>query len=374
MDLFRRDDRNGKLDLGVGVYRDDEGRTPIMVAVQSAEAVLLRARTTKTYLGSSGDGVFTDLLARAVLGDALAGSERLVAVQTPGGSGALRLGAELIARARPGATIWVGSPTWPNHGPILHEAGLNVRPHRFFDPTTSRIDIDGMFADLADASPGDTLLLHGCCHNPSGAVLDEAQWAEITQLCTDRGIVPFIDFAYHGLGEGLDADAGATRRLLERLPDALLAYSCSKNFGLYRDRVGALWVEAGTRTAAEVVHGHMRGLARSLWSMPPDHGAAIVRTILESPELREDWQRELAQMRQRIAELRRTLAAGHPALWPIAAQAGMFALLPLEATQVTALREREGIYLMPDGRINLCGLTLRSLPAFLAAIAPYLPS
>lgn len=373
MNRFRLDERGGKLDLGIGVYRDENGRTPIMRAVHAAEAALLQTRTTKAYLGSGGDGIFTALLAQLAFGDKRAGSDRLVGVQTPGGSGALRLGAELIARARPGATIWVGSPTWPNHQPILQEAGLRIRPHRFFDRTTSRIDFEGMSADLADASPGDSLLLHGCCHNPTGAALDEAQWAVIARLCVDRAVVPFVDLAYQGLGRGLDADASPTRALLDQVPDALVAYSCSKNFALYRERVGALWIQASTATRAEVVHDHMRALARSLWSMPPDHGAAIVRTILESPESRRNWERELAEMRERIAALRSAMAASHPALAPVAAQQGMFALLPLNAAQVADLCEREGIYMMPDGRINLCGLTLRSLPTFVAAIRSYLP-
>lgn len=374
MNCFRLDDRSGKLDLGIGVYRDENGQTPIMRAVHAAETMLLQTRITKTYLGSSGDPGFTAPLANLAFGDELAASDRLVGVQTPGGSGALRLGAEIIARARPGATIWVGSPTWPNHGPILQEAGLRIRPHRFFDRDASRIDFEGMVADLADACPGDSLLLHGCCHNPTGAVLDEGQWALIARLCADQGVVPFIDLAYQGLGQGLDADASATRALLERVPDALIAYSCSKNFGLYRERTGALWIQASTRTGAEVVQDHMRSLARSLWSMPPDHGAAIVRTILENPELRSDWERELAEMRERIAALRAALAASHPALAQVKAQYGMFALLPLDAAQIADLRERDGIYLIPDGRINLCGLTLESLPAFMATVGRYLPA
>lgn len=373
MNRFRQDNRSEKLDLGVGVYRDERGQTPIMRAVQAAEARLLQTRETKTYLGSSGDEIFTALLARLAFGENLAASDRLVGVQTPGGTGALRLGAELVARARPATTIWVGSPTWPNHGPILSEAGLSVREHRFFDRGASRIDFAGMITDLAEASPGDTLLLHGCCHNPTGAALDNKEWAAIATLCADRGIVPFVDLAYQGLGDGLDADATATRALLEQVPDALVAYSCSKNFGLYRERTGALWVQAGTCATAAVAHDHMRGLARSLWSMPPDHGAATVRTILETPELRSDWEGELAEMRERVARLRTALAAGHPALTPVATQSGMFALLPIGAVQVTELRECEGIYMMPDGRINLCGLSVELLPAFLAAIGPYLP-
>lgn len=371
--LFRADTRPGKIDLGVGIYRDQAGATPVMRAVKVAEAKLLAEQTTKAYLGPEGDALYTDLLARIVFGDDLAASDRLTGVQTPGGTGALRLGAELVRRAQPDATIWIGHPTWPNHAPIFGEAGLVVRTHRFFDPRTGSIDFDGMMADLAAARAGDVLLLHGCCHNPTGASFSDAQWDEIVQLCATRGLLPFIDLAYQGLGDGLEQDAHATRLLLERLPNALVAYSCDKNFGLYRDRVGALWGLGENAAVTNLIHGNMLSLARSLWSMPPDHGAAIVRTILQSPDLRADWIAELDYMRTRINALRSGLATAHPALAPIAHQRGMFAMLPISPAAVIALREAHGIYMAGNGRINIAGLRLDTIPTFIAGLSPHLP-
>lgn len=371
--LFRADPRAAKIDLGVGIYRDEAGATPVMRAVKAAETTLLTEQMTKAYLGPEGDALYTDLLARVVFGDSLATSDRLTGIQTPGGTGALRLGAELVRRARPDATIWIGHPTWPNHAPIFGEANLAVRTHRFFDPQTGGADFDGMMADLAAAQAGDVLLLHGCCHNPTGASFTAAQWDEIAELCSARDLLPFIDLAYQGLGDGLEQDAKATRRLLERLPEALVAYSCDKNFGLYRDRVGALWGLGESAAVARLMHSNMLSLARSLWSMPPDHGAAIVRIILQSPALRADWIAELEQMRTRINALRSSLAAAHPALAPIARQRGMFAMLPIAPAAVIALREAHGIYMAGNSRINLAGLRLDTIPTFIAGLSPHLP-
>jgi aromatic-amino-acid transaminase len=371
--LFRADPRADKIDLGVGIYRDEAGATPVMRAVKAAETRLLAEQMTKAYLGPEGDALYTDLLARIVFGDGLVASDRLTGIQTPGGTGALRLGAELLRRARPDATVWIGHPTWPNHTPIFGEAGLAVRTHRFFESRTGGIDFDGMMADLAAARTGDVLLLHGCCHNPTGASFTGAQWDEIARLCATRGMLPFIDLAYQGLGDGLEQDADAMRRLLERLPDALVAYSCDKNFGLYRDRLGALWGLGESASVTNLIHGNMLSLARSLWSMPPDHGAAIVRIILQSPDLRADWIAELEQMRARINALRSSLAAAHPALTPIARQRGMFAMLPITPAAVIALRETHGIYMAGNGRINIAGLRLDTIPTFIAGLTPHLP-
>lgn len=368
--MLRRDSRPGKIDLGVGVYRDEAGRTPVMRAVKAAEAALWQHQPTKAYLGAEGDAAYTALLAQVVFGAELAASDRLMGVQTPGGTGALRLGAELLARARPDATVWIGDPTWPNHGPIFEEAGLRVRVHRFYDKQAARIDFEAMLADLASARAGDILLLHGCCHNPTGASFSADQWREIAALCAQTGLMPFIDLAYQGLGDGLDPDAAPTRMMLDELPEALVAYSCDKNFGLYRERVGALWLQGGSRAIVETAYSNLLSLARSLWSMPPDHGAAIVRTILETPDLRASWAEELDAMRARINGLRQALGAAHPALESIAHQRGMFAMLPLSAAEIVVLREADGIYMAGNGRINICGLTPASIPAFLASLAP----
>lgn len=364
--LYRADQRPGKIDLGVGVFRDDSGRTPVMRAVKAAEAALVEGQESKSYLGAEGDVCFAQLLAEVAFG---AGADRLVGVQTPGGTGALRLGAELIARSRPGATLWIGAPTWPNHAPIFRDAGLRIETHRFYDVASAAIDFDAMLEDLSAAQAGDVLLLHGCCHNPTGAGFSGEQWREIAQLCERRGLLPFIDLAYQGLGDGLEADAAAMRGLLATLPEAVIAYSCDKNFGLYRERVGALWVQSA---AAELVRGNMLALARSLWSMPPDHGAAVVRLVLEDAALRADWAAELDAMRARINALRTALAASHPRLEAIDAQRGMFALLPLGPDTVEALRREHGIYMAGNGRINIAGLTLNTIPQFVAGLAPHL--
>lgn len=369
--LHRRDPRSDKIDLGVGVYRDADGVTPIMRAVKAAEARLLAEQTTKGYLGAEGDVRFVELLAPIVFGDALTGSDRLAGVQTPGGTGALRLGAELIARASPSARVWIGAPSWPNHGPIFREAGLRVENHRYFDAATSTLDFDGMIAALAGAVPGDVLLLHACCHNPTGAGFSPEQWRALTELVATRALVPFVDLAYQGLGDGLDEDADGMRRLLDAVPEALVAYSCDKNFGLYRERVGALWTLTASGSAA-AVRDNKLVLARSLWSMPPDHGAAIVRVILDGPELTADWARELEGMRRRINALRASLAATHERLRPIGSQRGMFAMLPIDRDAVVALRERHGIYMAESGRINVAGLRDETIERVAAALAPFL--
>ncbi len=370
--LYRADPRSARMDLGVGVFRDDRGDTPVMRAVKLAEADILREQATKTYLGADGNVRYTELLAELVLGTDLANSDRLTGVQTPGGTGALRLGAELIARAAPGATVWIGSPTWPNHDPIFAEAGLVVRPHRFYDVASSQIDFDAMMADLAAALPGDVLLLHGCCHNPTGASLTAAEWQAIVGLCERKGLIPFVDLAYQGLGDGLEEDANAARTIFSDLPAALLAYSCDKNFGLYRERVGALWVHSPSAASDALVRGNILSLARSMWSMPPDHGAEIVRAILDDRSLRAMWSEELDAMRLRINGLRAALASSHPRLAPVGDQRGMFAMLPLSPEAVAGLRADNGIYMAGNGRINIAGLTEASVPTFVAAAARYL--
>ena len=370
--LFAADSRADKIDLGVGIYRDDSGATPVLRSVKAAEAILLREQPSKSYLGAEGDARFTELLADLLFGAEAVFADRLTGVQTPGGTGALCLGARLIARAASGSTVWIGSPTWPNHEPIFREAGLAVCFHRFLDAATGQLDLAGMLADLGAARPGDVLLLHGCCHNPSGVHLSPDAWQAIVDRCLELGLVPFVDIAYQGLGEGLEADAEATRRIVGQVPEALIAYSCDKNFGVYRDRVGAFWVSAQSPAAAAVCRGNLLSLARVLWSMPPDHGAAVVRIVLDDPALRRDWEDELAGMRARINGLRESLAAGHPALTPIAAQRGMFSLLPISPDQVGLLRQERGIYMAGNGRINICGLTHSTVPALVAALAPYL--
>lgn len=370
--MHARDPRSHKLDLGVGVFRDDGGKTPIMRAVKAAEGQLHASQPTKAYLGAEGDVRFVELLAPIAFGDALSKSPGLHGLQTPGGTGALRLAAELVARANPAAQVWFGFPTWPNHAPIFAEAGLQTVTHSFFDVSRGAIDFDVMMAELHSVAPGDIVVLHGCCHNPTGADFSATQWAEIGTLLGRRGAVPLIDLAYQGLGDGLDPDVAGMRHVVASLPDALIAYSCDKNFGLYRERVGALWIKSDSASRAAIAFDNLLALSRSLWSMPPDHGAAVVRTILDDGKLRRSWSDELDTIRSRLNHLRRQLAASHFQLAPLREQRGMFAMLPIGPAEIAMLREKCGIYMAGSGRINLAGLNDATIPVLTAALAPLL--
>ena len=365
---FRSDLRADKIDVGVGVYRDLEGRTPVLRAVKEAERRLVEGQPSKGYLGPEGDVGYFDALKPIIFGE-FDFDERLSGLQTPGGTGALRLAAELIARARPGARIWVGNPTWPNHPPILKAAGLVVADYEHFDVVTQTLTIDRMLDALSDAAPGDVALLHGCCHNPTGADLGVDQWTAVATLLRDRGVLPLIDLAYQGLGTGLEEDALGTRIMLDIVGEGLVAHSCDKNFGLYRERVGALYALSESSEQSHIVQSNLLSLTRANWSMPPDHGAAIVRVILEDAALNADWRTELAEMRDRIQQIRDLLAQADPALAPLANQRGMFSTLPLSVGDVARLREMHGIYMPSSGRINLAGLTPETVVPFVDALA-----
>ena len=326
---------------------------------------------TKAYLGAEGNIKFTDLLAEILLG-ASARSSRIVGLQTPGGSGALRLGAELLARARSGARIWLGTPSWANHGGIFAYAGLTVVPHPFYDRQQNTITFDAMLEALEDARSGDAILLHGCCHNPTGADFDQGQWRTIAALCAERGLIPFLDLAYHGLGDGLEADAYGVRTMLAAVPDAIVAYSCDKNFGLYRERTGAIWVLASNRPVAAKVRETLFAFSRSLWSMPPDHGAEAVRIVLEDAAKRHDWQSELTQMRERLKAMRQALAATHARLAHLAMGKGLFATLAIPEAAIGSLLRDHAIYTAPGGRINVAGLTLENIAPVAKALVHYL--
>jgi aromatic-amino-acid transaminase len=363
---YRDDPRPNKLDLGVGVFRDAAGGTPVMRAVKKAEERLLATQDSKSYLGPEGDAGFVAALAPLVLGDAVA-AERLAGIQTPGGTGALRLGAELLARAGV-SRIWIATPSWPNHAPIFAAAGLKPEAFDAFDIASQTLDGAAMLAALDQAAPGDAVLLHGCCHNPTGIDPDAALWAEIAGRVEARRLVPFVDLAYQGLGDGWDADAAGARAVLARRQYGLLAYSCDKNFALYRERTGALWTVAPDAEASAILYSNLLALARANWSMPPDHGAAAARIVLEDAALAAEWRAELDAMRERLATLRQGVSAlgtiGSIDLAPIAGGKGMFATLPLTRTQVAWLREHHAIYMAASGRINIAGFSEASIAPF----------
>ncbi|MCB1466742.1 MAG: aspartate/tyrosine/aromatic aminotransferase [Rhizobiaceae bacterium] len=359
--MFRDDPRPGKIDLGVGVYKDPEGRTPVMRAVRVAEKRLYDEQTTKAYLGMAGDPAFNAAMMRLTFG-VDADTSRLRAAQAPGGSGALRLIAELLHRSRPNATVWVSDPTWANHVPILSAAGLKTATYPYFDAATGQVRFEAMLAALEGAQRGDIVLLHGCCHNPTGANLDIGQWRELADLLAEHRLFPFVDIAYQGFGDGLDADAAGLRLLADRVPELAAASSCSKNFSVYRDRVGTAMLLGATSADADVALSQMLSIARGMYSMPPDHGAAAVRIILTDPDLRADWESELDEIRARMIRLREGFAealrrqSNSDRFDFVAHHRGMFSRLGLSVEQVHRLRAEHGVYMVDDSRINVAGL------------------
>ena len=294
--------------------------------------------------------------------------ERIAGLQTPGGCGALRLGFELIAAANPNARVFFGAPTWPNHPPIIHSVGLKGVEYPYYERGQGAIRFEDMIASLRAAVPGDVALLHGCCHNPTGAELNEDQWREVARVVSDRGLIPFIDIAYQGFGRGLDEDAFGVRLMLESCDDVVIAQSCDKNFSVYRDRVGSLWIKTASVEGTATAKAHVFQIARQMWSMPPDHGAAAVHIILDDPELHAQWVAEVAVMRDRINALRQRIASADPRLAFIGRQFGMFSMLPLSKEQVVKLREDDAIYMADSGRFNVVGLSDAQVDRFIAAV------
>ena len=356
--LFRADERAGKVDLGVGVYRDETGATPIFRAVKAAERRLVETQLTKAYVGPEGDPVFLERLWALTTGEAGRG-RATAALQTPGGSGALRIAADLMAHMGVKG-IWLGLPSWPNHASIFKAAGLEVVTYPFFDIPSQTVLFEQMMDALSGAAPGDAVLLHASCHNPTGAGLSAEQWRAVSDLVAARGLLPLVDIAYQGYGRGLDEDAAGLRTLLAAVPEALVAVSCSKSFGLYRERTGAIYAACGSAETALSVRSNLAALARTSYSMPPDHGAAIVATILGDEALKADWMAEIETMRLRIASIRERLATGLSGRWQVLTaireQEGMFSLLPLEEADVLKLRAEHAIYMPTSGRINIAGL------------------
>ncbi|RUW29956.1 MULTISPECIES: amino acid aminotransferase [unclassified Mesorhizobium] len=375
--LYRADTRPGKVDLGVGVYKDRDGKTPVMRAVREAEKRLLASQDTKTYLGLAGDTGFNAAMIKLAFGEK-ADLSRIRAAQAPGGSGALRLVAELLQRTRPGATVWLSDPTWPNHLPVMRAAGLKVRDYPYFDAASGAVRFDDMVAALKTANGGDIVLLHGCCHNPTGANLDAAQWAKVADVLLERDLLPFVDIAYQGFGEGLDADAAGLRLLADKVPEMVVASSCSKNFAVYRDRVGAAMIMAKDGAQADVAMSQMLAAARALYSMPPDHGAAAVRMVLEDASLKKDWEAELEEMRLRMLRLRVAFAealrrqSNSDRFDFVASHRGMFSRLGLTEAQVERLRTEHAVYMVGDSRINVAGLPEDSMDDLAKAIVSVL--
>jgi aromatic-amino-acid transaminase len=365
--LCNADPRPHKIDVGVGVFRDGAGNTPILKVMKEAEQRLLDTQVTKAYLGSAGDKRFAELLRPILLGHH-ANDERILGVQTPGGCGALRLGFELIATTNAQAKVLVGTPTWPNHAPIIRAVGLGIEEYPYYERGQGAIRFEDMIAALDGAQPGDVALLHGCCHNPTGADLSEDQWGEIVRVVSERGLLPLIDIAYQGFGRGLDEDAFGVRLMLDACDEVIIAQSCDKNFSCYRDRVGSLFLKTGSAETTATAMAHVFQRAREMWSMPPDHGAACAHIILEDPELRARWLVELEGMRDRINSVRQRIAAADPRLAFIGKQFGMFSMLPLSKEQVLKLRRDHAIYMADSGRFNVVGMGDDQLDRFTAAV------
>lgn len=368
--LYRQDNNPNKVDLGVGVYRNELGQTPIMASVAQAEARLMQEQTSKAYIGVAGSLRYCELVAEMILGQGHTAivDQRLSIVQTPGGSGALRVAAELVKAANPATTVWMGNPTWANHQPIFSQVGLQIRQYPYYDHAAKAIDFDALMATLATAAAGDLVLLHACCHNPSGADLHPEHWQALTELVLSRGLVPLVDIAYQGLGDGLAEDAYGVRLLASQVPELLIASSCSKNFGVYRERTGTLLVLSDNRQRAQVSTGQLLAVIRANYSMPPSHGAALVEMILQDAALSQNWIHELTGMRQRIAQLRVGLAdhlqqQGAPQDFNfIIRQKGMFSFLGISPQQVNRLVNDYSIYLVNSSRINIAGLNKANLP------------
>ncbi|MBB3609891.1 amino acid aminotransferase [Rhizobium sp. BK602] len=375
--LYRNDARPTKMDLGVGVYKDSQGATVIMRAVREAEKRLYESQTTKTYVGMAGDEGFNKAMLKLVFGDDTDLS-RMFACQTAGGSGALRTIADLLAKARPDATIWMSDPTWANHVPIAKAAGFKTATYPYFDPDSGAVKADAMLEGLKQAKAGDIILLHGCCHNPTGANLTIEQWGPVAELLVERNLFPFVDLAYQGFGDGLEEDAAAVRLLASKVPEMAVATSCSKNFSVYRDRVGAVILMGKDAESVKIAGSQALATTRVLYSMPPDHAAAAVRIILEDEALRADWKSELEAMRLRMLNLRQGFAealrrqSNSSRFDFIADHRGMFSRLGLTEAQVDRLRDEFGIYMVGDSRFNVAGLKEDRLDDLAKAVAAVL--
>ncbi len=371
--LHAADERTDKVDLGVGVYRTGQGATPVFAAIKQAEQALVDTQDSKSYLGPEGDMGFVNALMPYIFGvDATMGG-RIQGMQTPGGTGAVRLALALAQKAGL-KRLHMGTPSWPNHKQIIDDLSIELAPFDHAKPDGTA-NLDSVLEAIRNSRPGDGILIHGCCHNPTGIDYSLEDWAAIGDAVAETGIFPIIDTAYQGLGDGLEEDAAGFRSLLSKVPEAFIAYSCDKNFGMYRDRVGAFYILAGEGDAEtlDTAFTNANALARASWSMPPDHGAAAIRLILRDTKMTEVWIDELDTMRTRMRQVRERLAAagvaGSVDLTPLGTQNGLFSTLPVTKEQVARLREEHGIYMAGSGRINIAGLTMNNIDKFINAIA-----
>ena len=373
MQKYKEDPRESKIDLGVGVYKNAEGLTPVMRAVKTAEQQLWEHETTKAYVGLVGDPQFSDVMVDLVLSGSVARGN-VAAAATPGGTGAVRQAFELLKMANPDVRVFVSDPTWPNHLSILKYLDLPVVPYRYFDSETRGVDFAGMMEDLAEARSGDVILLHGCCHNPTGANLNMSQWQEVVDLLNTSGATPMIDIAYQGFGDGLQEDAAGTRLVASSVPETVIAASCSKNFGIYRERTGLLMVVSQDATAKGLNQSTLAFLNRQNFSFPPDHGARLVTMVLSDPALRADWATELEEVRLGMLDLRTQLASelqrlsGSDRFGFLAQHRGMFSRLGASAEHVEKLRADHAVYMVGDSRMNIAGLNSATVPVLAQAI------
>ena len=374
MQTFRDDPRADKIDLGVGVYKNADGITPVMRAIKTAEHQLWEEQQSKSYVGLLGDPAFSDAMATLVLGDAVPRSS-VAAAATPGGTGAVRQAFEMVRYANPDVRVFVSDPTWPNHLSILNYLGIETVPYRYFDSESGGIDFDGMIEDLKGLRAGDVVLLHGCCHNPTGANLNPVEWQRVITLMQEKGALPMIDIAYQGFGDGVEQDAAATRAVAEAMPECLIAASCSKNFGIYRERTGILMAVSQDTSQTGLARDTLAYLNRQNYSFPPDHGARLVTMILNDDALRADWMAELEDMRLGMLNLRQQLAddlqrlTGSDRFGFLAQHRGMFSRLGISPEKVEELRRDHGVYMVGDSRMNIAGLNAKTVPALAQAIA-----
>lgn len=377
MAAFRADTRAHKMDLGVGIYKDSAGKTPVMRAVKNAETRLLESQDTKAYVSPTGSAPFCAAMIAQVFGKD-ADTSRIRAAQSVGGSGALRVLADLMKEGRPNAELWVSDPSWPNHVPLMTAAGYTLQKYPYYDAATGKVRIDDMLATLGKAKKGDIVLLHGCCHNPTGADLSMDEWNRVIDLLLEKELFPLVDLAYQGFGDGLEEDAAAIRLIASRVPEMVVAASCSKNLGLYRERVGAAMLMGKNEAEATRALGRLASVIRANYSMPPDHGANATEIVMSDDGLNQEWRNELEAMRQRMVGLRKAFAeamrkrSNSDSFDYIAEQKGMFSRLPLSTDHINTLRDDHGIYIVGDGRINVAGLPENGLDKLADAICSVL--